>query len=256
MSSGRPSLVRPELTEQAMSNWTYKPQAQYSPTGVSQLPGRRGNFIGQNQYEERLKRHADRYGQTGVVLSFGAANGGALFAQWLRHRLMEVLGYTKPNAIYLDTVALGDHSGTKLTMRTFRDPDTGRVIGGGLASMNHTWAEYYTYAMSQAHTMIFVGTAEWFRSPYCSRELNEYIRENQNRVGDATPLRGIALRFYDEPSPAFLGMKEIWVHRKYVVADPQVRKNLGANMANFWTLDNPSLYRVAAQVLNNSRAAA
>lgn len=171
-----------------------------------------------------------KYGRTHVVLSFGAAGGGALFAQWLRLELMKRLGLSQPNNVYLDTVALSSMPGTKLEMRAFRP------TAGGLASMNEGWADYYLAAMAQASAMVFVATPQWFRSPFCGRELNYFIQENQRRkmFGNA-PLKGIALTF-NEPGAGqgFAGMTAIPAERAYVVADDGTRSKLGGNYREFW----------------------
>src|SRR5687767_4768045 len=101
---------------------------------------------------DRARSIAQRYGETRVIVSFGAADGGALFAQWLRVELMRLKRYREPNSVYLDTIALSQVPGTELRMREIRP------TAGGLASMNEGWADYYKYAVATAHTMIFVAT--------------------------------------------------------------------------------------------------
>lgn len=65
----------------------------------------------------------------------------------------EAKGYTQPNNVYLDTFGLDNVPGTRHEMKLIRP------TAGGLASLNEAWDEYYRYAVSTAHTMIFVATA-------------------------------------------------------------------------------------------------
>ncbi len=141
---------------------------------------------------EKSRQLASRQGTTHVVLSFGAANGGAMFAQWLQREIMQRKGYTQPNNIYLDTFGLDHVPGTTFLMKEIRP------TAGGLASLNESWEEYYKHVMSTAHTMIFVATAAWFSSDYCRHELDYFIVENQVRSQEGQPrLSGVALTFPD-----------------------------------------------------------
>lgn len=208
-------------------------------------------FMGVAEYGDRVEQEAARLGRTHVVLSFGARNGGALFAQWLRSELMRHFCFKQTNNVYLDTFSLREFYGTKAV-----------ILGdkaGGLASMNDAWADYYKNAVRQAHTMIFVATAEWFRSAFCGRELNEYSAENARRRQDGRPtLRGIALRF---PGPgtssaAFGNMLEITAEQRYAVADPAERGKLQGNYRDFWTVDQRVMHRLLPDVRRGEPAGA
>jgi hypothetical protein len=193
---------------------------------------------------DRARSIAQRYGETRVVLSFGAADGGALFAQWLRVELMKLKGYREPNNVYLDTVALSQVPGTELRMREIRP------TAGGLASMNEGWTDYYRYAVSMAHTMVFVATKAWYRSPYCGNELKWYIAENQERrQGGRRSLRGLALTFPEEGGlTVFGGMRSIRARKKYAVDDPRKRMKLSGNYRDFWMVDDASLRELSGEI--------
>lgn len=65
--------------------------------------------------EHRVRSIADRHGPTHVVLSFGARDGGATFAQWLRLEIMRAKGWNQPNNVSLDTMGLAAVPGTSLS---------------------------------------------------------------------------------------------------------------------------------------------
>ena len=92
----------------------------------------------------RAEAIARQHGTSHIVLSFGAAGGGALFARWLRFQLMERLGLKQPNNVYLDTIGLSLVDETKFMVRDGRRPWM-----TGVASMNGGWRAYYRVAISQ-----------------------------------------------------------------------------------------------------------
>ncbi len=189
---------------------------------------------------EKSQQLASRQGTTHVVLSFGAADGGAMFAQWLQREIMQRKGYTQPNNVYLDTFGLDHVPGTTFLMKEIRP------TAGGLASLNESWEEYYKHAMSTAHTMIFVVTAAWFSSDYCRHELDYFIVENQVRSQEGQPrLSGVALTFPDsETSCDFVEMTVIPTTKRYVVADEKKRLTLTGNYRDFWIVDEATLQKV------------
>ncbi|MBN3881485.1 MAG: hypothetical protein HWQ44_00460 [Nostoc sp. JL34] len=67
--------------------------------------------------EDTIKQIVSKYGTTHIVLSFGAADGGAMFAQWLQREIMQRKGYTQPNNVYLDTFALDHVPSTRHEMK-------------------------------------------------------------------------------------------------------------------------------------------
>lgn len=177
---------------------------------------------------------------THVVVSFGAADGGAMFAQWLHRELVKWKGYTESDNVYLDTFALDRVPNTTYKMREIRP------TAGGLASLNEEWEKYYKQAISTAHTMIFVATAAWFSSSYCRRELDYFITENQFRArGGLHPVFGVALTFPDsEMSSDFEKMTVIQTRKSYVVADKKKRLTLTGNYRDFWIVDEATLQKV------------
>jgi hypothetical protein len=183
--------------------------------------------------EDTIQQIVSKYGTTHIVLSFGAADGGAMFAQWLQREIMQRKGYTQPNNVYLDTLALDRVPGTRFVMKEIRP------TAGGLASLNEDWNEYYRYAMSTAHTMIFVATAAWFSSFYCRRELHYFIAENQTREQQGQRrLSGVALTFSESgTSSDFAGMVAIPTTKRYVVADKKRGFGLVVTIASsgLWT---------------------
>ena len=182
----------------------------------------------------------ERWGVAHVVLSFGARNGGAMLAQWLRLRIMERLRYPRRDNVYIDTIALQGMPDTTLEVKTF-----GRETAGGVASINKAWRSEYLHAMHTAHTMIFMFTAEWWQSPNCMGELHYWHRENLERVrAGQPPLRTLGLVFPDAPRPVPGGIIPIPAERKYAVASPTQRAALGGNYREFYTLDDAVLGRL------------
>lgn len=186
----------------------------------------------------------ERWGVAHVVLSFGARNGGAMLAQWLRERLMERRGYQRRDNVYIDTIALQGMPGTTLEMKNF-----GRETAGGVAPINKMWRSEYLHAMHTAHTMIFLFTREWWQSPNCMGELHYWHRENLERVrAGRPPLRTLGVVFPDATSPVPGGMTPIRAERKFAVADPHRRAALGGNYREFYTMDDASLVQLMGLV--------
>ena len=199
---------------------------------------------------EKIRLSASRHDMTHVVLSFGSADGGAMFAQWLQREIVQQKGYTQPNNAYLDTFALDHVPGTRHEMKLIRP------TAGGLASLNEAWDEYYNVAVSTAHTMIFVATTAWYSSDYCRRELEEhFFVENQNRCQKGQrPLTGVVLTFpeskkyckyYDFEE---MGMTVIPATKSYVVADEKKRLTLSGHYRDFWIVDEETLQKVVKAI--------
>lgn len=145
------------------------------------------------RHEMIARRNTQIHGRTHVVLSFGAHNGGAYFARWLRWQIMQMRGYRQPNNVYLDTEALKLVPETRIEVK-----DNSRPWLTGVASMNGGWHDYYRYAMTQAHTMVFAITPEWANSPWCRKEARDFLDETWDRQREGRPpLRGISLLFDD-----------------------------------------------------------
>lgn len=146
---------------------------------------------------EAQRNLVKQWGETKVVLSFGARNGGIEFAHFMRARIMEKFGYKEPNDVYLDCVALRQFAPPSADV----DPMQYSTVleardNGGVAAMNGAWDIFYEYAMGMARVMIFVTTDEWADSYWCQKELAEFGVENGRRRNEKRePLRGIALTF-------------------------------------------------------------
>lgn len=199
---------------------------------------------------EKIQQIVSRYGKTYVVLSFGSADGGAMFGQWLREEIMKQKNYTQPNNVYLDTFGLDNVPGTKHEMKLIRP------TAGGLASLNEAWDEYYRYAVSTAHIMIFVATAAWYNSSYCRRELEDhFFNENQNRFQKGErPLSGVVLTFPDSRRYCKyydferMGMTVIPTTKSYVVADEKKRLKLTGHYRDFWIVNQETLQKVVQAI--------
>lgn len=181
-----------------------------------------------------------KYAKSEVILSFGSSDGGAMFAQWLQREIVQRKGYTEPINVYLDTFALDHVPGTEYIIKEIRP------TAGGLASLNESWNKYYKYAVSVAHTMIFVATKAWFASPYCQDEMSCFIAENQARLQTGhSQLSGIVLTFSEsEITSEFAGMTLIPAIKRYVVADEKKRLKLTGHYRDFWVVDEETLQKV------------
>ena len=158
----------------------------------------------------RAAQVAAQFGEARVVLSFGAREGGANFARWLRWQIIQQRGYGKPNNVYLDTVALAEVPETKIAV-----VDPRRPWLTGVASYNGGWRAYYRNAILQAHTMIFVGTEPWSNSVYCRGEYDYFVYEaRRRRTEGRPPLNGLVVRFSDCKEP-FPGLPSIAAEREY-----------------------------------------
>ena len=178
----------------------------------------------------RAAEIASRYGLARVVLSFGAADGGAYFGKWLRHQIMQRFGYTEVNNVYLDTVSLAEVPDT--SFKKFADAKKPWITG--VASMNGGWRAYYRNAIAQCHTMIFVVTPAWSRSVWCAGEFKHFIEVNRRRLQDReTPIHGIALMAGGTIDSA-LNLDRI-----------QIEDNIYATgYENWWQMDGQALLRL------------
>lgn len=194
--------------------------------------------------QDKIQQIISKYGTSEVILSFGSADGGAMFAQWLQREIVKRKGYTQPNSVYLDTLALDYVPDTQYVMREIRP------TAGGLASLNEAWNEYYMAAISTAHAMIFVATKAWFDSSYCQREMSYFIAENQTRSQKGQrKLSGIVLTFSEsEITSEFAGMTLIPAIKRYVVADEKKRLKLTGNYRDFWIVDEATVQKVVSTI--------
>jgi hypothetical protein len=153
-------------------------------------PQRKGTGSAFDIGASRAAGIARQYGEARVVLSFGAADGGAYFGKWLRHQIMQRFGYTEINNVYLDTVSLAEVPDTSFKKMA----DAKKPWITGVASMNGGWRAYYRNAIEQCHTMIFVVTPAWSRSVWCGGEFKHFLQVNRWRLESGQkPIHGIAL---------------------------------------------------------------
>jgi hypothetical protein len=198
---------------------------------------------------ERIARVVEKYGVTHVVISFGAAEGGAVFADWLRERINERKGYRERTNVYVDATALQDLPGSELVMSGTRYAN-GVATGGRLSSANDGWAEYYKHAISMANVMVFSFTASWFRSAWCGRELNYYIQENGRRLSEGRPaLIGLGLLFEDEVTgvPPVGGVRLFRTRKKYLL-DARQRARLQSTFHDNFVIDDDTLNQLLAAI--------
>ncbi|HEX4111982.1 MAG TPA: hypothetical protein VH020_05550 [Stellaceae bacterium] len=130
--------------------------------------------------------------------------------------------------------------------------------GGSVGSMNNAWNERYLKAMGEAHTMIFVITPAWLDSAFCGKEFKQFVSLQTTRHGEATP-RGLYLTFDDDPTSnakfvRAVGrnidrLRHVPCKREWAVAGA-VRQTLSPTMRDLFTLDQPSLLRLEAQIPN------
>ena len=198
----------------------------------------------------RIKHLVEAYGRCRVVTSFGAADGGSIFVIWLRDKIMSAKGWHEPNAVYVDFFALEHVPGTKADTEYLRALDGTQRKSGRPTSRNEGWAEYYRYAMGMADCMIFLFTAAWFKSAWCGRELNYFIKENEQRAHDGVPpLKGIGLSFTEEGAPPSApGLTMIPAKKEYLVANKSCRAKLESAYADAFIVDDATLQRVMAAI--------
>ncbi|RCJ24042.1 hypothetical protein A6770_28765 [Nostoc minutum NIES-26] len=190
--------------------------------------------------KDKIQQVVNNYSAIEVILSFGSADGGAMFAQWLQREIAQRKGYTELNHVYLDTFVLDHVPGTEYIMKEIRP------TAGGLASLNKAWEEHYRYAISVAHTMIFVATKAWFASSYCQHEMSCFVAENQARSQTGlSPLSGIVLTFSEsEVTPEFADMILIPAIKRYVVADEKKRLKLTGHYRDFWIVEEATIQKL------------
>jgi hypothetical protein len=194
----------------------------------------------------RLHKTIEKYGRTRLVTSFGAADGGAQFITWLRDEVMVRKHWSERNAVYIDVTALADLPGTEAKIEDVRGLRGAKRTSGRPTSQNANWSDYYQYALAMADSMLFVFTAAWFQSPWCGRELNYFVRENdERRKHGAPPLKGIALAFAKEGAPPTIpGMTTIQATKQYLVEDEAARLSLESGYHDAFIIDQRTLQRV------------
>jgi hypothetical protein len=116
-------------------------------------------------------------GNTKVLMSWGAADGGFQYAMDLREKLMRLRHWTDPCAVYLDAKSIRGFPGE------YPNPN----IQG--AVLNTHWKEYYQAAMRNAKVMVFIATPAWLASPWCAAEHQWFdaIRDGRNHMNIRVP---------------------------------------------------------------------
>lgn len=104
--------------------------------------------------------------------------------------------------------------------------------------------------MGMADSMVFIFTAAWFKSAWCGRELNYFIKENEQRRQDGAPLlKGIGIAFTDEGAPASApGLTMINARKQYLVPQAAMRKQLTSAYADSFIVDGPTLQIIMAAI--------
>ena len=123
-------------------------------------------------------------GNTQIVLSFGARNGGFELARKIWSSVRERAGddpyrvfFADKGFVYLDAETLQNEPGTR--------NENGKVL-------NDNWQEVYGAAMKKANAILFVVTKEWLDSEWCWQEWEWYC-ELKNEPG-----KGITPKFLVE----------------------------------------------------------
>lgn len=138
---------------------------------------------------------------TRILMSFAMADGGMMFVQWLRNKLMRDYGLYSTNSVYVDfvTARAGDcyysvtpevarphYATVKIDDREHMRSSTGaRPIG----AMHPDWKDMFEKAMDEAEVVLFVLTEKFFASEWCRQELAGFKHVVNKRVG----VRGIML---------------------------------------------------------------
>lgn len=179
--------------------------------------------------------------KNGVVISFGAANGGAVCAGWLRDQLHRNVSIPK-DSIYFDTLTLLDKPETKQV----RKGET----SGAIAPLNPFWQLYYKEAMGKADWMIFIITKEWLASPYCQYEFQWFLAHLKAEI----KLKGMAiflddLHLQQHITNKFSEIKiRIPAKRNYLLTAEQ-RTKITSGYEKQWVLDDASLTAVVKKMV-------
>ena len=139
---------------------------------------------------------------TRILMSFAMIDGGAMFAQWLRNRLMKHYGLYSTDSVYVDFVSARSgacvygvqddalvprhHGNIVLDERKeMLSASKARLIG----AKHGDWESLFEAAMSQAGVVLFVLTKGFMNSKWCRQELDGF-----KVLMDKRPrLRGVVL---------------------------------------------------------------
>lgn len=180
----------------------------------------------------KSKPKVDKSDVSRIVISFNNANGGHMFAHWLRNELMKSLGYFAQNSVYLDNVAARYNGTTQDTIHhkglggkgvhwtqdpLFAEamvkgvPLVGPNMYGGknyatIGGAHDAWEEWWTEALSTSKVLIQLQTEDYAKASVldgtpCARELAKI-----NRAIGSNSINVLALRFNDNPKVA-IGLK-------------------------------------------------
>lgn len=202
--------------------------------------------------------------ETRILLSFAIKNGGHLFSQWLRNKLMLSLNYFSTNSIYLDTVALREHEtehnlvqvhpAAQQPGKTYVAPDRRFEKQEGftiIGAMNKGWNKSFLKAISQTRVMIIILTPDYMDSQWCMQEWNQFQEENRNRAAaKCTPIFGLVIRFFSEIDGTIEGhSKPLNLDGMEVLTVPKIKTTGGSPTAlrsdgSGWAISEASYQQV------------
>jgi len=138
---------------------------------------------------------------TRIIMSFAMAEGGMMFVQWLRNRLMQHYGLFSTNSVYVDFVSaragdayygvtpeapLPHYATVKADLREHMRSATQAIPIG---AMHPDWKEMFTKAMNEADVVLFILTKAFMASQWCLQELDGFKLVLEKRPG----VKGIIL---------------------------------------------------------------
>ncbi len=137
-------------------------------------------------------------------MSFGMADGGMMFVQWLRNRLMKDYGLFSTNSVYVDFVTARAGNAVYGVKPEDAPPHYATVnLDGGkgrehmrsatnarpIGAMHPDWREMFDTAMGEAEVVIFVYNKAFKASQWCMQELEGF----RTLLARKPRLRGIVL---------------------------------------------------------------
>ncbi|MGQ0597504.1 hypothetical protein [Aquabacterium sp.] len=138
---------------------------------------------------------------TRILMSFAMADGGMMFVQWLRNKLMAQYGLFSTDSVYVDFVsarsgnayygttpdnALPDYATVKPDTRAHMRSATNAMPIG---AMHPQWKDMLEKAMDEAEVVLFILTKQFLESQWCIQELKGFKEVLGKRMG----VKGIVL---------------------------------------------------------------
>ena len=126
---------------------------------------------------------------TRILMSFGMADGGMMFVQWLRNRLMKDYGLFSTNSVYVDFVtaragncvygvkpeaAPPHYAAVNLDGGEGREHMLSATKARPIGAMHPDWKEMFDGAMGEAEVVIFVVNKAFQASKWCMQELDGF----------------------------------------------------------------------------------